>query len=316
MSLHFGSGYVFAAFVAQFSRFFGGLWRKKARLGRSEAQIGPEEGSHIPRLLKALDSNAAFTLIELLVVVAIVAILAGLLLPAVVSSERKARTVQCLSQVRQCSVAMDVYSGDYQDYLPPNLDGRDVPLGKTWVQGWLGLPGPDCTNVLYLRKCLLGPYLASVAVWKCPSTRAVTVGGITQQRVRTLSINNFLGTPIRSTSATTYVKRSDIVRPSPAEMLTLVEERAETINDGVFSLQWGFREDQPAAWELRDQPAMLHGYAGNLAFADGHVETHRWYHFPLRVKDRNDQPAPGNLDVEWLELHSTWRNPSEGKERH
>ena len=61
-----------------------------------------------------------FTLIELLVVITIIAILAGMLLPALGNTRKKAREVTCAGNERQMYLAMIMYTGDYADYLPGN----------------------------------------------------------------------------------------------------------------------------------------------------------------------------------------------------
>lgn len=259
-------------------------------------------------LTGSLGVRRGFSLIELLTVIAVVAVLAGLLLPALASSRRRVLTTQCQNQIRQSALALELYCNDHRDVLPPNRDGQDLPIGETWIRGWLGLPGSDCTNLAFLRECLLGFYLPSVSVWRCPSSRPVTVGNVTQMRVRNYSINGFLGSPVTTPVATVFRRRSDFNRPSPNDLLTFVEERAETINDGTFASQWDFNEAKPDLWVLRDQPAMLHGRSGGLAFADGHVESHRWFDFPEAIYDRNDQASPHNRDVQWLQQHATWRD--------
>ena len=60
----------------------------------------------------------AFTLIELLVTIAVIAILASLLLPALAAARKRAQTAQCQNNLRQLSVTTFMYSQDNNDFLP------------------------------------------------------------------------------------------------------------------------------------------------------------------------------------------------------
>ena len=123
--------------------------------------------------------RSAFTLTELLTVIAILGVLAGLVLEAFSTAQARAYRIACVSNLKQFGVALQLYANDHDDRLPPNADGREEALGAKWVEGWLGLPGPDCTNTLYLRRSLLGPYVGDPKLWRCPSAEPVKVGSVT-----------------------------------------------------------------------------------------------------------------------------------------
>jgi len=74
----------------------------------------------------------AFTLIELLVVIAIIAILASLLLPAISQTKKRAQGIVCRSNLKQWSLAMQLYVADNDDYLPP----EGSPNGITQFRAW------------------------------------------------------------------------------------------------------------------------------------------------------------------------------------
>ncbi len=133
-----------------------------------------------------LHRRRGFTLIELLVVIAIIGILAAMLFPVFARARESARKIQCLSNVKNIALAVNMYLTDY-DAFPPSESRSEV---FDWIATGPGAGGDDACRIadsnpsddrIGWMALLMNPYLSwpvvldeyikNRDVWRCPSAK-------------------------------------------------------------------------------------------------------------------------------------------------
>jgi prepilin-type N-terminal cleavage/methylation domain-containing protein/prepilin-type processing-associated H-X9-DG protein len=259
-------------------------------------------------------TTVGFTLIELLVVVAIIAILASLLLPAISKAKVRARNTACLSNLKQLQTAWQLYTLDHADKVPPNnsvsappTSTNSMAVGASWC---IGSPRYD-TNTAGIEIGLLFPYNRSVAIYRCPaddSTIEDAAGNkLPQPRVRSYNMSQSInGFPEYDKVMRDYIpvfrKVSQIRAPNPSECLVFIDEHADTMYDALFGMPTDHYDATQTWWDL---PGNRHGQAGNLTFADGHVEHWKWK--VPKIFRMWVQPVLPEEKPDWLRVKATMK---------
>jgi prepilin-type processing-associated H-X9-DG protein len=202
-------------------------------------------------------------LIELLVVIAIISILAAILFPVFASAREDARRTQCLSNMRQISIAWSQYSEDYDEMLPGSTCGQQ---GTGLVGGWQWYStfGTSATPTVFdMTKGSIFPYVKSLKLYICPDDPASSSGD-------SYASNSCLSVNACGTGFGPGVGLSSIGAPSST--MEIVEE----IDAGNAYLA----SDDAYYYYGTNSLQVRHSGGSNIAFVDGHAA---YYAHPNQV---------------------------------
>jgi prepilin-type N-terminal cleavage/methylation domain-containing protein len=257
----------------------------------------------------------AFTLVELLVVIAVIAILAGMLIPALSKAKERAQLANDLNNIRQVLIAAHSFAHDNSDFLPyPGWDG----LGKDCWAFKGGMPTAFNLNTPAIleaqrkaaREGQLGPYIGkAIDVFMCPKdvtdSRRLKLKEWVRREVKITSYvwNGAIISYAAWNGQFSKYKISDL-RPTGILMWEAPEEsEAYLFNDTGNTPHEGVSQRHGGARVAKTQKDNVGGIAtmGNLSGSSFVVKRSKWFSPLLAGKNVwPDSPNPEGPNDAWF----------------
>ena len=258
-----------------------------------------------------------FTLIELLVVIAVIAVLMGILMPALRAARELGRGANCLANERSLVLAYTMYAGDNDSRLVRghvHTSGLDSPM---WVLPPIDQSGAYISGTPYLedrirgiRRGALYPYINDHELYHCPGDNRYQTGADERQRMyRSYVIPDVLSAARKGFHSWTearyqyFPKRLDEITHASLKYV-FVESEFQNPNFNYDHGGWSFAPWIDNRWV--DALGTFHSKSATFGFADGHGEKYKWVHnetWKIFIGDlpiSTLQPAAGiNEDWRW-----------------
>jgi len=206
----------------------------------------------------------AFTLIELLVVIAIIGILAAMLLPALNKAREKANAANCVSNMHQWALALNMYNDDWTEYYPRDGDNGS-PCGPADVDVWYNVLTPYIGQRklcdLYSAGKAPSP-LSGRSIFVCPSATRKSVVPTTGSPVFWYGISTCLHEAGSGKTGIGF-RRDRMTAPATTVVFSEVAEDNFGETNGQYL---------NAVPNSTGGVAVRHSGGSNFVMGDGHVE--------------------------------------------
>ena len=221
----------------------------------------------------------AFTLIELLVVIAVIAVLMGILMPALGRARELGKRGVCLGHIKQLQLAWTVYAGENDDKLV-NGDTEEYPNAHKNERPWVMKDWAKDATLEQKKKSIekgaLYPYCNNIKAYHCPT------GTISKTEMRMYAVVDSMNVAGADTpgcwhngGGSSLTKGSKMIK-----IFSRIKNTSQRIvfmdDGGTGGMTMGGYTFYTTSESFCDPPPIRHGNGTIFSFADGHAEYWKW----------------------------------------